>query len=217
MPVQDEYSVLDHEVGFSRELVGKECQACRRALKYEIFDRDSSSRDGRKHLCPKCLRTPRLSAFENLARQKEINFNSTADQRRQDEDLYLDRDDVGKTLTAQEIIANLKKILGTKIVVAPAYFLNEVSLYVEDKKHEHGFRYIGFLELDGRMQEHSTYRYDELLRPVDETRRGYRGLLLKLIMSKVITEQECNKVFGVCDEKIWCKSLYNWRNSPQEK
>ena len=217
MPVvHDEYSTLDHKVGFSRELAGKECGRCKRALPYSVFSKDSSSRDGYKDICPRCLATPRLSASENLSKQREDNFRSVADQRREDEDLYLDRDDVGRSLTAQEIIVKLKKILGTKLVVAPAYFLNEVSLYVEDKRQENGFRYVGFLELDGRMQEHSSYRYDDLMRPVDETRRGYRGLLLKLIMSKVITEQECSKQFGICEERIWCKSLYNWRNTEQK-
>jgi len=210
----DEYGILDPEVGFSRQLAGKECQCCRRALPYRVYNKDSSSRDGYQNICPRCLSTPRLSAEENYHRYREQNLNSDAieSQRRPDEEAYLDRDPIGRSLYYTEIIRKLRNILGTRLVSAPAYFLNEVSLYIEDPKHEAGYRYIGFLTTDGQMQEFSSYRYNDYLVPVDETRRGYRGLLMKLIMSSEITEKECSKYFGICDEKIWCKTLFNWRN-----
>ncbi len=212
--VHDEYSQLDHDLAFSRELLGKECQACKRALRYVFFDKDSSSRDGYANICPRCKNTPRLSARENLSRMQEANFASEAVkvQRRENELEYFERDAKGRSLTHSDFIHKLRKFLGAKLIVAPAYFLDELSLYVEDGKHENGARYIGYIQV-GIMNEFSEYKYDKMGVPIDEHRRGYRGILLKLIMEKYATEQQCEKVFGPCDEAVWCRTLFNWRKN----
>jgi len=208
-------NILDHELAFSKTLLGKECERCRRAYHYNYFDRDSSSRDGRAHICPKCKQTPRLSIGENVARYKEMNDNSSAveAQRRPDELDYLERDSVGRALTHTEFIRKLRSLLGTKLIVGDAYFLNEFSLYIEDSTctDTNGVRYIGYIPT-GVIQEFSSYAYNDHGVAVDETHRGYRGLLMKLILNKYITEEQCNRVFGRTDEKVWCKTLYNLRN-----
>jgi len=211
----DSQNILDHDLAFSRTLLGKECERCRRAYHYNYFDRDSSSRDGRANICPKCKRTPRLSIEENVARYREMNENSAAvdAQRRPDELDYLERDSVGKYLYHPEFIYRLRQLIGTKLIVGDAAFLNEFSLYVEDRRatDTNGVRYVGYIP-SGRIQEFSSYRYDRMGVAVDETHRGYRGILMKLILNGYVTEDQVKKVFGHTDEKIWNKTLYNYRN-----
>jgi len=135
-------------------------------------------------------------------------------QRRPDELDYLERDSVGRALDHTDFIRKLRSLLGQKLVVGDAFFLNEFSLYVEDATcvDTNGVRYVGFIPT-GRIQEFSSYSYDKYGVATDETRRGYRGILMKLIINGYITEDQCNRVFGRTDEKIWSKTLYNVRNS----
>jgi hypothetical protein len=208
-------NVLDHDLAFSSSLLGKECAACRRAYIYKKFKKDSSSRDGHANLCNQCLNTPRLNIEENYHRYREMNENSAAveAQRRPDELDYLERDSIGRWLWHSDFISKLRELLGVNLIVGDAYFLDEFSLYIIDSRcvDTNGVRYIGFIP-SGRIQEFSSYKYDRNGVPIDETHRGYRGVLLKLIIDGYLTEQEVNKVFGFCDEKIWAKTLYNYRN-----
>lgn len=216
MPVvHDEYNTLDHQVAFSRDLAGKECQRCKRALPYRMFNHSSSSRDGYANVCPRCEATPKLSAAENYSKYREDNFNSeaVASQRRPNEVDYLERDSAGRLLYHSDFLHKLKSLLGTKLITAPAHFLNELSLYIEDSREESKCRYIGFIET-GLIQEFSSYEYNEYAVPIKETRRGYRGLLMKLIQGKYVTEEQIKKTFGACDEKIWCRTLQAFRNNP---
>jgi len=208
----EEFDIVDPEVAFSRTLLGKECQLCRRVLRYTFFDRDSTTKDGRSLICPKCLKTPRLSAAENFSRQREANFSSEAikSQRRENEEDYLDRDPRGRVLNLSDIRLRLEKA-GVKVVVAPAHFLDEVSFYVEDSKAEGGYTYVGWLPT-GQVQEFSEYAYNAYAVPTDEIEHGYRGLLKNLIISKHLTEDNCNKYFGYCDERVWSKSMWEIRN-----
>jgi hypothetical protein len=208
-------NILDRDLAFSASLMGKACARCNRAYVYNYFDKDSSSRDGYAHICPKCMRSPRLSTLEHVIRLREQNDNSAAveAQRRPDELDYLERDSIGRQLTHSTFIIRLRKLLGSKLIVGPAHFLNEMSLYIEDNRcvDTKGVRYVGYIPT-GLIQEFSSYRYDRHGVAVDETHRGYRGILMKLILNGYITELECNKEFGHTDEKIWCKTLYNFRN-----
>lgn len=210
-----EENILDRELAFSSSLLGKECNVCRRAYRYNYFDKSSSSRDGYAHVCPKCVSSPRLSTEEHLSRYREMNESSAATeaQRRPDELDYLERDSVGRSMPHTRFIEKLKKLLRGKLIVGDAYFLNEFSLYVEDPKltETQGVRYIGYIPT-GYIQEFSSYTYNKYGVPIDEHARGYRGILMKLIMEGYVTEHQVEKEFGPCDEKIWCKSLYNWRN-----
>lgn len=212
----DNFEPVSHDLLFSKTLLGKECGACHSALPYNRFNRDSSVRDGYALICNRCASAPRESTAEAVARVRESNENSYAisQQKRLDEDLYQNRDCRGRSLYHTDFVHKLKRILGTKLVVAPAHFLNEVCLYISDPKCEdtNGYRYIGFLETDGKMNEFSEYEYNEYGVPIGETRRGYRGILKNLIMQGYITEQQCSKEFGPCDEKIWNRDLYLWRN-----
>lgn len=214
--MREVFEYLPEDLFFSQSLVGKQCQACRGAFPYGYFRKDSSIRDGRALVCLKCENTPRESTEEALARVRETNLNSAAieAQRRPNEIDYLERDCVGRSLYYNDFIALLRKVLGPRLIVAPAYFLNEVSIYVEDSKLEdfNGVRYLGFLETVGKMNEFSEYIYNDYGVPTGESRRGYRGILMKLILEGYATEQQISKTFGPCDEKVWCRTLYNWRN-----
>lgn len=214
--IQSEANILDRELAFSNTLLGKECSRCRRAYRYNYFNRSAASRDGYSHICPICESSPRLSTEEHVNRLREQNDNSSAveAQRRPDELDYLERDSVGRWMWHTDFIHKLRQLLGTKLVVGDAHFLNEFSLYVEDARHTdtNGVRYIGYIPT-GKLQEFSSYKYDRHGVPTDETDRGYRGILLKLIAEKYLTEQQVEKVFGFCDEKIWAKTLYHFRNT----
>ena len=208
----EEFDVVDPEVAFSRSLVGKECQACRRILRYKFYDNDSTQRDGKAAICPKCLETPRLSAAENLSRLQEANFSSEAvcKQRRPDEEDYIDRDAIGRVLHSSLFIQKLKDA-GVNVIPAPAHFRDEISLYVDNSQGLQLPLYIGWIPA-GPIQEFSEYRYNEYAVPVDEIKHGYRGILKNLISNKLLTERDCIKFFGPCTEKIWSKNMWQLRN-----
>lgn len=212
------YETLDKDLAFSSSLLGKECSRCRKAFRYNRFGKDSSSRDGYKNVCPSCEKSPKISTAEALSMYREMNDNSAAvdSQRRQNELDYLERDSVGRAMDHTNFIHKLKQLLGTRLIVGDAFFLNEFSLYVQDSRcfDTNYVRYVGYIP-SGIIQEFSSYKYDKHGVAVDETARGYRGVLMKLIMEKYVTEQECAKVFGYCDEAVWSSTLYNWRNKEQ--
>ena len=198
------------KVAFSKSLVGKQCQACNRILRYAFFDRDSTTRDGYSLVCPKCKSTPKLSTAENVSRLKESNFNAVDSQRRPDEEFYLDRDPVGRALYTPDIISKIR-LAGAKIVAGDAHFEDEVSLYAENSLFPNGAQYVGWLPL-GLVQEFSEYEYNEYSVPTWETVHGYRGVLKNLIALNYITEKKCQEVFGPCDEKVWAKTMWELRN-----
>jgi hypothetical protein len=208
--VDDPYSQVDPNVAFSTTLCGKTCQACGRILPYSVFDRDSSSKDGRAHICPKCKATPRLSAAENLARTKESNFAGTESQRRENEEDFLDRNPIGRAIYSSDFVHKLKK-LGIPVVAGDAHFADEVSLYVRNGEVENGHQYVGWLK-QGLNQEFSEYEYNEYSVPTWEIEHGYRGVLKNLIVNGYLTEQKCAKEFGNCDEKVWMKAMFDFRN-----
>jgi hypothetical protein len=186
---------------------------------YNRFNRSASSRDGFSNVCPFCENAPKLSTEEHVRRLREQNDNSSAvhAQRRPDEIDYLERDSVGRWMYHTQFIAKLRELLGEKLIVGDAYFLNEFSLYVEDPRctTTNGVRYIGYIST-GKIQEFSEYEYDRHGVAVNEVIRGYRGILMALILAECVTEAEVNKIFGYCDEKIWAKKLYNFRNKRQK-
>ena len=208
----DPYNQISHDMAFSSALLGKECQQCRRALPFTVFDRDSSSRDGRALICPKCKATPRLSAEENYRRQREANFSSDAvsKQRRENEDDYMDRDSVGRVLYSDVFIQKLKQA-GVNVICGPAHFQDEISLYIDDSLGSKLPLYLGWIPV-GPIQEFSEYTYNEYAVPVDEIVHGYRGILRNLILGGFLTEDKCNKVFGHCKEKVWAKTMWDFRN-----
>lgn len=210
-----EANILDRDLAFSSALLGKACGRCNRAYRYNYFNKDSSSRDGFAHICPECMRSPRLSTEEHVTRLREQNDNSAAveAQRRPDELDYLERDSVGRAMYHTEFIRRLTSIMGDKLIVGDAYFLDEFSLYIRDERcyDTQGVRYIGYIPT-GRLQEFSSYKYDKHGVPIDEISRGYRGILMKLIFNGYTSEREVEKVFGFCDEAVWAKTLYNFRN-----
>jgi hypothetical protein len=206
----EEFDVVDPEVAFSRHLLGKECQLCRRVLRYTFFDRDSTTRDGRSLICPKCKATPRLSAAENFSRQREANFSSVASQRRENEEDYMDRDAVGRVLHSSIFVQRLKDA-GVSVICGPAHFADEISLYIDDSLGAKPPLYIGWIPV-GPIQEFSEYEYNEYAVPTDEITHGYRGILRNLILGKFLTESTCNKVFGSCSEAVWAKTMWDFRN-----
>ena len=206
----DPYSQASHELLFSPSLCGKECGACRRVLPYSVFDLDSSVRDGRALICPKCKATPRLSTAENTSRLREANFSAVERERRSNEEDYLDRDPVGRAMYTPDIINKLR-MSGAKIVAGDAHFANEVSLYAENSLFPNGAQYVGWLPI-GLVQEFSEYEYNEYSVPTWEIVHGYRGVLKNLIALNYITEKKCQEVFGPCDEKVWAKTMWELRN-----
>ena len=208
----EDFDVVDHEVAFSRSLLGKECQLCRRVLAYKFFDRDSSSKDGYALICPTCKATPRLSAAENFSRQREANFASEAvsSQRRPDEEDYMDRDSKGRVLYSSQFLSKLKEAK-VPIICGPAHFLDEISLYIDNSNGTLPPLYVGWIPV-GLIQEFSEYSYNDYAVPSDEIIHGYRGILKNLIINKFLTEKKCEEVFGSCTEKIWGKTMWELRN-----
>ena len=181
-------------------------------MEYRFFDRDSTTKDGRSLICPKCKATPRLSATENFHRQREANFSSAAvsSQRRDNEEDYMDRDSIGRVLYSSDFIQKLKDA-GVKVICGPAHFLDELSLYIDNSYGAEPPLYVGWVPT-GPIQEFSEYEYNDYLVPTDEVAHGYRGILRNLIIGKFLTEEKCNQVFGHCSETVWAKTMFDLRN-----
>ena len=122
----------------------------------------------------------------------------------------MDRDAVGTRLHSSDFIAKLK-LAGVNIIVGPAHFLDEISLYVDNSNGVNPPVYMGWIPI-GPIQEFSEYEYNAYLVPTDELVHGYRGILKNLIVAKFLTEERCNKVFGSCSENVWAKSMWDLRN-----
>jgi hypothetical protein len=151
-----------------------------------------------------------LSTSENTARIREANFSAVQNQRRPDEEFYLDRDPVGKAIYTNDLISKIRQA-GVSVVAGDAHFANEVSLYVQNSQVENGYQYVGWLPI-GLVQEFSEYEYNEYSVPVWETVHGYRGVLKNLIFNGYLTEQKCNDTFGHCNERVWAKTMWELRN-----
>lgn len=214
--------VIDRAVMDSPQLLGKECCVCRAVLEYKFFARDSSCRDGRRDICDGCANATRLSIAEHTARLREDNFNSegTKAQRWAHQDDYRNSESrLGRPMLSGDFLRILKKMV-PRLFFMDGNCVGDVAIFETDGHPHtewggHDFRYLGYCPT-GVLPEFSQYQFDELRDiPIQESRRGWRTPLLRLIESGLITEEMCDAVFGRPDgpaSSVWYRHLKSFRN-----
>lgn len=143
-------------------------------------------------------------AKEEFHRLYEQNVNSRKEHRfANQEELQVKR--TGRILHMNEFMRLLKQALpeGTKAwYTDKGGMANTLGLYVlhtqflPNCSHPHNEpHYVGFVQVPF-MQEFEELHFDHYNVPLGSKRRGWRTILLKLIESKVLSEQRAKEVFG---------------------
>ncbi len=220
--LDDPANSISRELAESNELLGKQCSGCLRALTYNYFDKDSSSKDGRADLCPSCQNSPKLSLAEHTARLREMNFNSEAVKRQRfecQEDYKNDAARIGRPMHSSDLITTLKGVIPSLFVIE-GNIKDELAIYLtypcpQQRLNGRDFEYLFFCP-EGLMPEYSIYEWDEVRDiPIKEKMRGWRTVLIRLIKRGLISEEQCNKIFGEARgpaSTVWHRTLWKMRN-----
>lgn len=220
--ILDPANQVNRTVVESPDLLGKECIGCMRILAYDFFDRDSSYRDGRKDLCTSCSSAPQLSTEEHTARLREINNNSHAvkAQRWAHQDDYRDdRARIGRALPSGEFLAHIQRLI-PELYMTDGRIVGDVALYrvypqPQERLNGRDFEYLFYCPT-GNIPEYSIYEFDTVRDvPIRERIRGWRTVLLRLIRCGLLTEETCDREFGVAvgpASNVWYRRLYEYRN-----
>jgi hypothetical protein len=225
----DDSEVIDNEIAYSPEILGAECQSCRKLLGFRYFRKDSSLRLGHKPQCMDCESQPKLTMEEHLSRQREQNFNSegTKRQRHPDQDnMKLKDARLGRQMHCSEFLLRLQRLVPA-LFVKEGGIVGDLALYLvadtpQAKWDGKNFKYMGFLTYE-MLPEFSRYEF-ETVRDVmiRESERGWRTPLLRFIKDGLITEDQCRQEFGAAvgeGSMTWHKTLWNYRNenvTPQD-
>jgi hypothetical protein len=217
---QDVRNSIDRELAESPELLGKECVCCIRALRYNHFRKDSSFRDGRSDRCTECESAPALSTREHVDALNEKNFIAAGRQRWAHQLDYMnDEARMGHWMDHVELVRRLDWICKDLLFI-PGNFKGDLSLYKiygrkQPELDNRDFSYLMYVPTDYTMPEASLIEFNNMLVPVREKKRGWRTVLLRLIKSRIITEDDCKWAFGEPTpgaDIVWSRELWQWRN-----
>lgn len=219
--LQDPANILDSEVAFSKDLIGKECCTCLRIFPYINFKKDSSYRDGHVDQCDVCRTAPRMSTAEHTARLKEQNYSSEAVKKQRfvnQEDYEDDLARQGKWMHSGELILRIKKLV-PDLVVRDGNFIGDLAVFMtypcsQPDLDGRDFKYLFYIPI-GWMPEASLIEFDDRDVPVREKKRGWRTPLLRLIKAGFLTEEDCEAEFGKPTpgaDAVWNRELWQYRN-----
>lgn len=212
-------NTLNRRVVESSEMLGKECISCGRILEYNFFRRDHTFKDGRRDQCQGCESSPKLSTEEHVYRLREMNYHSHAVQRQRwehQEDYENAVARVGRPMHHSDFIRKLKKLVPSLYFI-DGRIIGDLAVWnTYGRVQEHGLdsRYLFFMP-SGILPEFSQYEFDSRDVPVKESRRGWRTVLLRLIIMGLLTEEACNREFGRASgvaSAVWNWKLYLHRN-----
>jgi len=197
----------------------KACASCQKELPYNMFRKDSSFRDGRKPQCDACAAVPRLSTIEHTHRQREMNLRAAGRQRWEHQSEWYD--DAARTLnylSQNEVIRRLQKLI-PNLYFTDGRIYGDVSVYRtygqgQPQLGGNSFEYLMYIP-GGLMPEFSVMEFDAKNVPVKEAQRGWRTILLRLIKSKLVTEQKAHEAFGEprgLGSASYRRQLFDWRS-----
>lgn len=223
--VSEASNAIDHDLLYTPDLLGQECNTCFRVLKFSFFDRDSSYRLGYKPQCIDCQQQPRLSMAEHSARLKQMNFNSEAvkRQRHEDQEEWRKIDARrGRSMHCSDFLLKLHKLVPSLFVKEGA-IEGDLALYqVEELPQEKwggkNYKYLGYTSFTS-LPEYSLYEFDEKYDVmIRATEQGWRDVLLRFIRAGLLTEEQVDKEFGRPSGQgsvVWFKKLWSYRNLKQ--
>lgn len=159
-----------------------------------------------------------LSLPERLAEREERLYKSRESQRMKGQEDHSDPfAQLGRPMHHSEVVHRLRSII-PGLTVAAGHGTN-ISLYRPSPRSvDAPQQYIGYL-YSGENPEYSTWLLDQNDVPVQE-RRGWRTTLLRLILSRTITERDAEKAFprpsNGAVASHYRRQLYRFRN-PETK
>jgi hypothetical protein len=132
---------------------------------------------------------------EVLAQQKEMNDELAEQYQWLKPEEYADYEArIGKVMTHAELITRLRKI-GLICHYRQHLHHDKAVLWIR-KDHQTDEEIRGPWVQIGQMPELSMMNFDDHGAPLAERRRGWRTILLQLILSGFVTEEQVNKEFG---------------------
>jgi hypothetical protein len=222
--LQDPANTVNQQVIESSEMLGKECIGCLRILEYGFFDRDSRYRDGRKDLCVRCQSAPRLTTQEHTVRVRESNNSSEAVKRQRwdhQDDYRCDEARLGRQMPSGVFIERLHKLIpSNRLYITEGRIIGDLAFFKlyncpQPQLEGRDFEYLFYCPT-GLIPEFSLYEFDTVRDiPIREKQRGWRTVLLRLIKSGLLTQEQCDKEFGVASgpaSSVWYRRLYEYRN-----
>lgn len=216
---------FDHDLFYTPELLGQECCTCFKILRFTDFEADHTYRNGRKPQCLLCQNSPRLSLAEHTSRLKELSFSSEAvkKQRHADqEEFRLEDEREGRKMHSSDLLLKLHKLIPSLYIqeggIAGDLAIYQVADTPQVKWGGKNFNYLGFITF-GELNEYSQYEFDEKRDVVlRESTRGWRTTLLRCLKAGLLTEEQCNRVFGQPSGRastVWYKELHKLRHNPK--
>jgi hypothetical protein len=215
-----EENVLDLRKKTSPEIYGRECAGCKCDFDWIHYRKDSSQRDGYAPLCYSCENSPKLSTREHVSRVRERNFNAASSQRARFQDDYKnDEARIGRQMHHSALIEVLRKLVPS-LYITEGRIEGDLAVFLtypcpQPELDGRDFRYLFYIPT-GLLPEYSLWEFDKIkdIR-IRESRRGWRTPLLRLIKTGLLTEEACNKVFGVPTGEastVWHRELFEFRN-----
>lgn len=163
--------------------------------------------------------------LEELCRQKQLSSDMVKEYRfeNQEEITSEGPERVGRVMHCLDFLAKLNTII-------PAYLsanvqkglcglaVKKAAQHPDDPNQRVDWQYACACQV-GYMHEYSTVWVDKHGLPLNEKWRGWRTVILRLILKGLITEQQANQVFGEPtgpSARRYRQQLYDFRNR-QEK
>ena len=140
---------------------------------------------------------PNSAGLEEVMRQNELSTESVKEYRffRQFEDGLTDeKARQGELMFCLDFIERLNKILPAYLSGKVIKGLSGLYVYMPDVKGGH-WHYVCGVQAS-MMNEYSVIRLDSHNLPINEKKRGWRTVLLRLIQGSFITEDEAENEFG---------------------
>jgi hypothetical protein len=153
---------------------------------------------------------------EVLAEQKELSAEMSKPYRwRKQEELADHPSRMGHILGAGEFLNLLRNKCKLNCWYTEASF-GYLALVIVNKQ---GIARAEVGVQPGAMPEFSICRFDQQGLIVNEKHRGWRTVLMKLIMKEILTEEQVKEAFGYPEGpagRRYREGLYAWRNRPRE-
>lgn len=146
-------------------------------------------------------------AREELAMRKEMNDASVNEYKWATEEEYADiQARIGRILHHSEFISRLRKI-GVRCWFSEHPHLDKLTFLVQRNADVMLKPEVLCFAQRGYAPEFTVMGFDDHGVPLAERYRGWRTVLLRLIMSKLVTEERAHKEFGRVERR--CGDRYN--------
>ncbi len=137
------------------------------------------------------------AGLEEVIKQRELSTDSVKEYRffRQEEDRLSDeKQRQGELMFCLDFVEKLNTIIPAYLSSKIIGGLSGLYVFVPDVKGGH-WKYVCGVQASV-MNEYSVVRFDTHNLPVSEKKRGWRTVLLRLIVGSFISEEDAHRVFG---------------------